>query len=396
MSSVRPAPTKSYSVRRVNQLLGRVYSFVLVAITAEALVNGQSQLQHLNPVVFYISAAVLIALVIGFLAGHWIYRVEWLWPKLIALNALVLLGTWPLHFDSSVPVPESFKPWIWWLLGVSAIAAGASFRFALGVSYIASVSVAWFVLRTSASGGSGESILALQDSLHLLILSSIGTAMILVLRWQAQKVDFANEKSIASGIQSAQREALDLERIRLDALVHDSVLTTLLIASEAQTPEQIESARSSATQALKKLENSRAPTSDSAPVTLVSFLEALEQRIRDMSLDFEISIERVNDLPLRATVSEALAEATLQAVDNSIKHSGNATKKKVLLQGQGAGLKIVVSDNGRGFRPAKISRSRAGIKTSIIDRVNIVGGRVFINSAPGKGTDVVIEWYPND
>jgi signal transduction histidine kinase len=67
-----------------------------------------------------------------------------------------------------------------------------------------------------------------------------------------------------------------------------------------------------------------------------------------------------------------------------------------LLQGQGTGLKIVVSDNGRGFRPAKISRSRAGIQTSIIDRVKIVGGRVFINSAPGKGTDVVIEWYPND
>jgi signal transduction histidine kinase len=178
--------------------------------------------------------------------------------------------------------------------------------------------------------------------------------------------------------------------------VHDSVLTTLLIASEAQTPERIESARSSATQALKKLENSRAPTSDLAPVALVSFLEALKQRIREMSLDFEISIERVNDLPLSATVSEALAEATLQAVDNSVKHSGNATKKKVLLQGQGTGLKIVVSDNGRGFRPAKISRSRAGIQTSIIDRVKIVGGRVFINSAPGKGTDVVIEWYPND
>jgi signal transduction histidine kinase len=279
---------------------------------------------------------------------------------------------------------------------VSAIAAGASFRFLLGVSYIAFVSVAWFVLRTSASGGSGETVLALQDSLHLLILSSIGAAMILVLRWQAAKVDFANDKSISSGIESAQREALDLERSRLDALVHDSVLTTLLIAAKAQTPEQIESARSSANQALKKLDAARVPSSNLETVTLVSFFEALEQRIRDLSVDFQISIEKVNNLPLSASVSEALTEATLQAVDNSIKHAGNATKKKVLLQGQGIGLKIVVSDNGRGFRPAKISKSRAGIKTSIIDRVKMVGGQVFINSAPGKGTDVVIEWGPND
>ena len=396
MSTVRPAPTKSYSVRRVNQLLGGVYSFVLVAITVEALVNGQSQLQYLNPLVFYSSAAALLVLVIGFLVSHWIYRLEWLWPKLIALNALVLLATWPLHFDSSASLPDSFKPWVWWLLGVSAIAAGASFKFWFGVSYIASVSVGWYLLRTSESGGSGEAILALQDSLHLLILSAIGTSMILVLRWQAAKVDFANEKSISSGVESAQREALDLERSRLDALVHDSVLTTLLVASKAQTPEQIESARSSANQALKKLELARLPTIATETVTLVSFFGALSQRVKDLSKDFDTSIEKVNDLPLSASVADALTEATLQAVDNSIKHSGSATKKRVLLQGQGRGLKIVVSDNGRGFRPAKISRSRAGIRTSIIDRVKNLGGRVFINSAPGKGTDIVFEWGPND
>lgn len=396
MSSVRPAPTKSYSVRRVNQLLGGVYSFVLVAITVEALVNGQSQLQYLNPLVFYSSAAVLLVLVVGFLVSHWFYRLEWFWPKLIALNALVLLGTWPLHFDSSSSVPESFKPWVWWMLGVSAIAAGASFKFWSAVSYIATVSVGWYLLRTSASGGSGEAILALQDSLHLLILSAIGTSMILVLRWQAAKVDFANEKSIASGVESAQRAALDLERSRLDALVHDSVLTTLLVAAKAQTPEQIESARTSANQALKKLDAARLPTRGTETVTLVSFFEALKQRINDLSRDFETEIEKVNDLPLSGSVAEALTEATLQAVDNSIKHSGDATKKRVLLQGQGKGLKIVVSDNGKGFRPAKISKSRAGIRTSIVDRVKNVGGRVFIKSAPGKGSDVVIEWGPND
>ena len=391
----REVPTKSYSVNRVNQLFASIFSFLLVAVSSEALVNGYGQLDYLNPVVFWASVITLLALVVGFLVSHFVFRSPMFFFRTIPIVTLLLLATWPLHYDPSVILPESFKPWIWWLLGVSAIAAGTSFSFWLGVAYILTVSISWIPLRTSQSGGSGELILAVQDSLHLFVLASIGTVMAVALRWQAAKTDFASQNLIASGVKSAQSQALVIEQARLDALVHDKVLTTLLIASKAQTPNEIELASRSARDAIIQLESAKSSADKYVPVTQVSFLEALGNRIRDTHPEFEIHLEQTNNSTLDEKVSEALTEATLQALDNSAKHAGTATKRRVSLQGSGKGLKIVVSDNGKGFRPSRIPKDRLGIQLSIVSRVKRVGGRVFIRSSPGAGTDVVLEWSPS-
>jgi signal transduction histidine kinase len=391
----RPVPTKSYSVNRVNQLIASIYSFLLVAVVSEALVNGFRQLVHLNPLVFAVSVALLVSLVAGFLISHFWFRASNFWFRAIPVLTLVLLVTWPLHYDAATELPDSFKPWIWWLLGIAAVAAGTSYQFWLGVVYIVVVSLGWIALRVSPSGGSGELLLAIQDSLHLFVLAAIATVMAAAVRWQAAKTDFANEELIASGIKSAQSQALELEQSRLDALVHDSVLTTLLIASKAQTPKEIHLARDSATEALRKLDSDNASTEIGSAITQVSFFEALRNRIRDVYPSFEVSLQQTNNSLLPQLVSEALTEATLQAVDNSTKHGGGSAKRSVSLQGQGKGLKIVISDTGKGFRPSKIPKDRLGIQLSIIGRVKSVGGRVFIRSEPGKGTDVVLEWSPS-
>lgn len=389
------SPRKSYSVTRVNQLISTIYSFLLVAVVSEALVNGFGQFEYLDPVVFVPSVVLLIILILGFLISHFSSRSPLFWFRAIPVLTFVLLLSWPIHFDSSVDLPESFKPWIWWLLGISAVAAGVSFRFWLGIVYIFAVSVGWIFIRVSPSGGSGETILAIQDSLHLFILASVGTVLAAAVRWQAAKTDFANQNLILSGVKSAQSQAVSLEQSRLDALVHDSVLTSLLVASKAQTPKEISLARQSASEAILKLDLDRASVATAKPLTQVSFFESLRNRIHEVYPNFGVSFEQTNDSQLPAAVSEALTEATLQAVDNSSKHAGSATKRFVSLQSHGAGLKIVVSDNGKGFRPSKISKDRLGIQLSIIERVKSVGGRVFIRSERGKGTDVVLEWNPN-
>ena len=395
MDLKRPVPTKSYSVNRVNQLIASIYSFLLVAVVSEALVNGFRQLVHLNPLVFAVSVALLVSLVVGFLISHFWFRASNFWFRVIPVLTLVLLVTWPLHYDAATELPDSFKPWIWWLLGIAAVAAGISYQFWLGVVYIVVVSLGWIALRVSPSGGSGELLLAIQDSLHLFVLAAIATVMAAAVRWQAAKTDFANEELIASGIKSAQSQALELEQSRLDALVHDSVLTTLLVASKAQTPEEIHLARDSATEALRKLDLDNASAEIGSAITQVSFFEALRNRIREVYPSFELSLQQTNNSLLPQLVSEALTEATLQALDNSTKHGGAFAKRSVSLQGQGKGLKIVISDTGKGFRPAKIPKDRLGIQLSIIGRVKSVGGRVFIRSEPGKGTDVVLEWSPS-
>jgi signal transduction histidine kinase len=131
-------------------------------------------------------------------------------------------------------------------------------------------------------------------------------------------------------------------------------------------------------------------------MSLVSFFEALELRIKEHAPEFTVVSDSPNDSPIDSVSAEALAEATIQAIDNSLKHAGDPTERLVRLRGQKTGLKIAVVDNGRGFRPSKISKNRLGITSSIVKRVEKVGGRAFVQASPGRGTTVIIEWAKND
>ena len=378
-------------------MLGRIYSVALSAITAEAIVNGFGQLAFLNPIVFFVSAGLLVTAVIGVVVSAWLVPSGMnFWLRTVAIVALVLFATWPLHFDLTQATPAGFQPWIWWPLGICAIAAGTTFRFGIGVIYLLFMTISWPILKVSGFGGSAQLLLGIQESLHLFVFSSVLIAMVLALRWEAGKTDSANQEAISSAVESARVDAVEIERSRLDALVHDSVLTTLLVAAHAETAEQRTLASKSAAEAISRLKKARSDESQPAQFTLASFFHALELRVQETSKEFEVSTSRINDLPISSQIAQALTEATLQAVDNSLKHAGQASERAVRLRGQGSGLKIVVSDNGRGFRPSQVPRDRIGISSSIVARVTNVGGRVFINSSPGAGTSVVIEWSQVD
>ena len=397
MPFTRPAPQKSYSISRVNLMLGRIYSIALSAITAEALVNGFGQLAFLNPIVFFVSAGVLLTAVVGVLVSTWLVpSMTNFWLRSVAVVALALITTWPLHFDPTQATPDTFQPWIWWPLGICAIAAGTTFRFGIGVIYLMFVTISWPLLKVSGYGGSGQLLLGVQEALHLFVFSAVLIAMVLALRWEAGKTDAANQQAIDSAVESARMDAAGIERSRLDALVHDSVLTTLLVAANAESDPQRSLAAKSAVDAIARLKTARSEESNPTQLTLASFFHALELRIKESTPEFQVSLSRLSDLPISSQVAEALTEATLQAVDNSLKHASNATEQVVRLKGQESGLKIVVSDNGKGFRPSQVPKDRIGISSSIVARVTNAGGRVFINSSPGSGTDVVIEWSQND
>ena len=378
-------------------MLGRIYSIALIAITAEAIVNGFRQLAFLNATIFFVSAGLYVAAVIGVLVSAWfIPKATNFWLRSVALVALALLATWPLHFDLTQATPASFQPWIWWPLGISAVAAGTTFRFGMGVIYLAFLTISWPILKVSGFGGSGQLLLGLQEALHLLVFSAVLIALVLALRWEAGKTDAANQAAIASAVESARVDAAEIERSRLDALVHDSVLTTLLVAANAESDQQKALAAKSATEAIARLKAARSEDAPSTQLTLASFFHALELRIHQVSPEFKVSLARMNDLPISSQIADALTEATLQAVDNSLKHAGQASERVVRLRGEHLGLKIVVSDNGKGFRPSQVAKDRIGISSSIVARATNVGGRVFINSSPGEGTNVVIEWSQND
>ena len=391
MSLIRPAPEKSFAVARINRMLGRIYAAALVAIATEAIVNALSGLSHLK-IEFLIASVTLYGLsVVGVVISQILDRRSVLFLRLHAVLVFIFLITWPLQCDPNM-LPENYQPWIWWTLGVAMLAAGGSFPFLLGVGYLLVVPIIWLFIAISDFGANHTLLDALQESIQLFLFPTTLVAMVLALRWEAGKVDSANQLAIESAVESARIDAIELERTRLDALVHDSVLTTLLIAANADNQEQETAAKKSAGLAIEKLRRAALGVESNNEMTVGSLFSALTTAVNDSYPGIEVSVERASDRIVPPGVAKALTEATLQALDNSLKHATTSTRREVRLRGQARGLKIVVSDNGKGFRLGQVPRDRLGLRNSIIGRVERVGGKVFLNTRPGSGTTLVFEW----
>jgi signal transduction histidine kinase len=93
-----------------------------------------------------------------------------------------------------------------------------------------------------------------------------------------------------------------------------------------------------------------------------------------------------------ALVGSALTAACIQAVQNSVLHAGNKAQRELILKATDTQIKLVIKDDGVGFRPNRIPKGRLGMRISIIGRVESVGGTVHIASSPRKGSTIIIEW----
>jgi len=97
-------------------------------------------------------------------------------------------------------------------------------------------------------------------------------------------------------------------------------------------------------------------------------------------------------IPVDSETASALTEATIQAVHNSVLHAGAKATRELSLKSTSSALKVVIKDDGVGFRVSQVNRGRLGIRVSIIGRMESVAGSAHVVSAPGQGATVVLEW----
>lgn len=80
-----------------------------------------------------------------------------------------------------------------------------------------------------------------------------------------------------------------------------------------------------------------------------------------------------------------------EALQNALRHA-RARAVRVELTQRGAGVTLVVRDDGVGFDPdTQAARTRRLGLTSMRDRARSVGGRLLLSTAPGRGTTVRLE-----
>ena len=98
----------------------------------------------------------------------------------------------------------------------------------------------------------------------------------------------------------------------------------------------------------------------------------------------EVHVRGEREVPLQ--VEQALFRVVQEALANVARHSG-AKRAEVDLIYTAATLTLRVSDDGRGFDPADDRDQGFGLQ-SMRERMEGLGGRVSVESAPGEGTRV--------
>ena len=118
-----------------------------------------------------------------------------------------------------------------------------------------------------------------------------------------------------------------------------------------------------------------------------------ERRVRQGRIDFSLEMD-----PLPAHVGRdaalCLFRVAQEALNNVTRHAGARAASIVLRQMDG-GLLLAVRDDGAGFDPASPGTRRSLGLASMRERVRLVNGTLDIESAPGRGTEI-IAWVPTE
>ncbi|MFD0068311.1 GAF domain-containing sensor histidine kinase [Streptomyces sp. NPDC056637] len=94
---------------------------------------------------------------------------------------------------------------------------------------------------------------------------------------------------------------------------------------------------------------------------------------------------------LPASQEEAMLRVAQEALHNALRHSG-AEHVSVTLDKRGPGAVLRVSDDGGGFEPKAVRHAGRHLGlVSMRDRSSGVGGRLTVESEPGKGTTIEME-----
>ena len=89
-------------------------------------------------------------------------------------------------------------------------------------------------------------------------------------------------------------------------------------------------------------------------------------------------------------VETAAFRIVQEALTNVARHAG-VTEVHVSLEARSDGLELRVEDRGVGFDPATARPGESGGLAGMRERARLLGGRVLVDSAPGRGTRLVAE-----
>lgn len=195
------------------------------------------------------------------------------------------------------------------------------------------------------------------------------------------------------------------ERNRLAREIHDTLaqgLSAVALHLESadvllETGVEAERVQQAVQQALKmtraNLEEARRSVLDlrAAPLEGRPLTEALEELARDRSEPDGLEVhftEAGGSRPLPVRIETGLYRIAQEALNNVVQHA-QAEHAEVQLMSTPDEVRLVISDDGRGFDPETAPRGRFGL-VGLSERARLLGATLRLETSPGEGTRVEV------
>jgi signal transduction histidine kinase len=237
----------------------------------------------------------------------------------------------------------------------------------------------------------GESLTPVEEKLLLDLAGQAGLVL--------QNVGLTSDLQARLDDLRASRQRLvsaqDQERRRLERNLHDGAqqhlvaikvklgLAEMLLGRDPdraqQTLDQLKSDADEALETLRDLARGIYPPLLADKGLLV----ALESQARKATVPVSVEAHAIARYP--QDIEAAVYFCVLEALQNVQKYA-QASHVTVGLRGEERGVTFSVADDGRGFEVASMKRG-AGL-ANMADRLDALGGRLHIVSAPGEGTTI--------
>ena len=308
-----------------------------------------------------------------------------------AIGYLIAAGLWWFGWNGGhIYTVQGF--WMAAFPGLAAITAALAFRpvWAYAVLIVA-VTSSVLIDRVSRRSDVAEPFAA--QTVWAVAFSMVFVVAAIMGRRTARVLDESRAQAYASTAAAAAAQARSAERHRFDALTHDSVMSTLLLAARRGTsPELVQDARNALAaidRAGTDIIDDELCTSDAVSRIRAAIALVAPQQI--VTVDHDDPSGRYP-----GNVVTTLAGAAAEAVRNAVRHAGRDALVSVQMSTTTDTIGIEITDTGVGFDPSAVPASRLGISVSIVGRMSKVdGGSAIIESRKGSGTTVRLTWMRN-
>ncbi len=349
---------------------------------------------------------VLYVRVLGFVWMTLLVIITWFTDDganlMIVAGAEILAGVWTFVTVRSARNPLILRTWQFVTIDgvVALLVAGASFVSGAGDLFHGGYPISWLAVAAFAGGMrlavAAALVLATEQVVGFLLtgrtpIQTTGALVFIVfavifgytIDTLRRNDALRREADLALEAERSKR-ARQEERLALANELHDSVLQTLqVIRTDADNPERVRYLVRSEERAIDRLINRFRRSEDAG---FEAALLAVRDEIEDL---YGIEIRAVirEDVPLNPSILAAV-DATREALTNASRHSGTS-EINLYAEVVAGHVHVFVRDRGVGFDPEQTEYGR-GLRHSLHERMESVGGFVHITSAVGEGTEVEI------